>query len=152
MIFDLIFYVDSFGSQWELRICCIFNSSSQVKLNNINVEILIIFLKLTKTMSIAQNIRTIWSPITRHTSRFSCKMFIYAVRKFTKRLSLSIWSSLIFIMTFLYYAVSKPVRCSLSSGKINCWNEQDCWENLRNDNSQIYEKKILQLLFKILSC
>jgi hypothetical protein len=64
-------------------------------------------------MSIAQNIRTIWSPITKHTSRFSCIKNYNLVRRFTKKLSLSIWSSLTFIMTFMYYAVSKPVNMLL---------------------------------------
>lgn len=36
-------------------------------------------------------------------------IFIYVVRKLTKNLSISLWFSLIYIMTFLYYAVSKPV-------------------------------------------
>lgn len=77
-------------------------------------------------MSIAQNIKAIWSPITNHTSKISCTYSSYQVRKLTKKLSISIWASLIYIMTFLYYAVAKPVHPSLFLGTVNHRYEQNC--------------------------
>lgn len=61
-------------------------------------------------MAIGQIITAIWSPVTRHTSKFS-------FRKFTKKLSISLWISLIYIMTFLYYAVSKPEKLTVGMSK-----------------------------------
>lgn len=103
-------------------------------------------------MSIALNILAIWSPVTKHTSKISCTLLSYQVRKITKKLSSSIWFSLIYVMTFLYYAVSKPVLIILVLGKTNLEHEQNSRKNIRDEDTQIYEEKILQLLRPLLFC
>lgn len=74
----------------------------------------------------------------------------YLVRSITKKLSTSIWFSLIYIMTFLYYAVSKPVIFIWSSGETNLKHEQNCWKNIWDEDSQIHEKEIFYLLCSLL--
>ena len=65
-------------------------------------------------MSIGSNIRDIWSPVTKYTSKISCTCSPHSVRRITKTFSLTVWFSLLFIIRFFYYAMVKPVRMPIS--------------------------------------
>lgn len=68
-------------------------------------------------MTIINNIKEIWSPVLLRTYNMSCNYLYYSVSKMTKKLSVSVWTSLMFIFTFFYYAVSKPEKLTLKMSK-----------------------------------
>ncbi len=61
-------------------------------------------------MNILGNITLIWEPVTKRINRKS-------MYRFTKSASKTVFSSMIFLVTFLYYAMTKPEKITVQMSK-----------------------------------